>query len=253
MLRRKKTRTTILGVEFFSGTVEQAVATIEQGGLLVVPAAPALKNLTHDRVYREALLGADLAITDSAFMVMIWNFLQGDNLQRLSGLQYQRYLLDQQSVRDPGNTVWVMANKPSAKRNLEYLATVGISVPEECVYTAPMYGEHDAIEDQELVDLIDRLRPHHVVITIGGGSQEKLGFYLKQHLSFLPAIHCTGAAIAFLSGDQVHIPGWADRLYMGWLVRSLSDPMRFIPRYWDARKLFQLIVRYRERLPATAD
>jgi len=251
MRRRNRMHTRILGVDFFSGTLEQALASIEHGGLIVVPAAPALKNLTHDRMYREALLGADLAITDSAFMVMVWNFLQGDDLQRLSGLKYQRQLLQQESFRRPGNTVWVMAGKHSAGRNLDYLASLGITVPEECIYMAPMYGEQ--VEDTDLRDLIDQQRPNHVVITIGGGSQEKLGYYLKQHLSYLPAIHCTGAAIAFLSGDQVHIPGWADKFYMGWLVRSLSDPMQFIPRYWEARKLLQLIVRYRERLPATIE
>jgi N-acetylglucosaminyldiphosphoundecaprenol N-acetyl-beta-D-mannosaminyltransferase len=250
MRQMDKTHTKILGVDFFSGTVEGAIERMERGGLLVVPAAPALKNMTRDFAYREALLGADVAITDSAFMVLIWNFLQGDDLQRLSGLRYQRSLLEQSSVRHPGNTVWVMAGKESADRNLAYLESIGINVPQECIYMAPMYG--DETEDTALLETIERIRPKHVVITIGGGSQEKLGYYLKQELSYLPAIHCTGAAIAFLSGDQVHIPGWADRLYLGWLMRSLSDPLRFIPRYWEARKLLQLILRYRERLPAMA-
>jgi len=69
-------------------------------------------------------------------------------------------------------------------------------------------------------------------------------------LSYLPAIHCIGAAIAFLSGDQVHIPVWADSFYLGWLFRSISEPTRYIPRYWDARKLLPLMARYRDRLPA---
>jgi UDP-N-acetyl-D-mannosaminuronic acid transferase (WecB/TagA/CpsF family) len=88
-----------------------------------------------------------------------------------------------------------------------------------------------------------------VVVTIGGGTQERLGLYLKRHLSYLPAIHCIGAAIAFLSGDQVHIPTWADRRYLGWLFRCVSNPKRFVPRYWDARQLFGLMVRYRDTLP----
>jgi UDP-N-acetyl-D-mannosaminuronic acid transferase (WecB/TagA/CpsF family) len=73
--------------------------------------------------------------------------------------------------------------------------------------------------------------------------------YLKQHLTYMPAIHCIGAAIAFLSGDQVMIPVWGDRFYLGWLLRCRSDPKRFIPRYWGARKLIALIWRYRDRLP----
>ena len=123
----------------------------------------------------------------------------------------------------------------------------GIEVPRECVYLAPMYSSE--IEDPELLAMLERLRPQHVVVTVGGGTQERLGLYLKQRLSYRPAIHCIGAAIAFLSGDQVGIPVWADKLYFGWLFRTMADPKRFGPRYWEARKLLKLMVRYRERLP----
>ena len=96
---------------------------------------------------------------------------------------------------------------------------------------APMYSEQE-IEDPELLERIERIRPQHIVLTLGGGTQERVGLYLKRNLSYLPAIHCIGAAIAFLSGDQVRIPMWADRSYLGWLYRSLSEPRRYMPRYW---------------------
>ena len=99
---------------------------------------------------------------------------------------------------------------------------------------------------------IERLRPQHIVVTLVGGTQERLGLYLKRHLSYLPSIHCVGAAIALLSGDQVYIPVWANQFYLGWFFRSASEPKRYIPRYWDARKLFRLMVRYRDRLPELA-
>jgi UDP-N-acetyl-D-mannosaminuronic acid transferase (WecB/TagA/CpsF family) len=69
----------------------------------------------------------------------------------------------------------------------------------------------------------------------------------------MPAIHCIGAAIAFLSGDQVHIPAWADRFYLGWLFRCLSSPKRYVPRYLDAFGLAPLLWRYRSELPASND
>lgn len=243
----------ILGIDFFDGSAQEAIAAMRGGGLLVVPAAPALKDLDRDVAYREALLGADLAITDSAFMVLVWNALirkraGSGAIRRLSGLEYLRGLLLEVDVRRPGNTVWIMASPVSARRNLEWLAGQGIVVPEECSYMAPMYGG-GAIDDARLLELLERLRPRHVILTIGGGTQERLGLYLKQRLGYRPAIHCIGAAIAFLSGDQVHIPVWADRFYLGWLFRSVSEPRRYVPRYWAARKLLALMVRYRERLP----
>ena len=237
----------ILGVEFFDGTAVEAINRLRGGGLLVVPAAPALKDLDRNVGYREALLNADLAIADSAFMVMIWNRLEGDHLRRLSGLEYLAELLKQDEVRRPGNTVWIMAGPASASRNLKWLTQQGVAVPEECVYMAPLY--EPVIEDIALLESLRRLRPAHVVVTIGGGNQERLGLYIKRNLEYLPAIHCIGAAIAFLSGDQVRIPMWADRFYLGWLFRSISEPKRYLPRYWDARKLLALMRRYRSELP----
>lgn len=237
----------ILGIEFFGGPAKDAIARMRNGGLLVVPAAPALKDLDSDADYRESLLHADLAITDSAYMVMIWNLMQRDHLYRLSGLEYLRELLTESDVRQRGNTVWIMASPKSAKLNLDWLAQQGIDVPPENIYMAPMYGK--LIDDKSLLEMLGSIRPQHIVVTIGGGTQERLGLYLKRNLNFLPAIHCIGAAIAFLSGDQVHIPNWTDRLYLGWLYRCISEPKRYVPRYWGARKLLGLMLKYRDKLP----
>ncbi len=237
----------ILGIRFFGGPASQAIAKIRPGGLLVVPAAPALKDMDSDPAYREALLGADVAITDSALMILVWNAIERDSLYRLSGLEYLRELLLEEDVREPGNTVWIMASPKSAATNLGWLRSIGIAMNPEHVYMAPMYGP--IMEDVALVAMLNRLRPRHVVVTIGGGTQERLGLYLKRHLDYLPAIHCIGAAIAFLSGDQVHIPTWGDRFYLGWLMRCISEPRRYIPRYWRAFALIPMMLKYRAELP----
>lgn len=237
----------ILGIKFFGGSAKEAISRIRGGGLLVVPAAPALKDLDTDADYRESLLNADLAITDSAYMVLIWNMIERDNLYRLSGLEYLRDLLMEEDIRQAGNTVWIMASPTSAKVNLSWLAQEGIDVPAENIYLAPVYGR--SIDDVCLLQMVKRIRPQHVIVTIGGGTQERLGLYLKRNLDFLPAIHCIGAAIAFLSGDQVHIPIWTDRLYLGWLYRCISEPRRYVPRYWGARRLLSLMLKYRSELP----
>jgi len=237
----------ILGIDFFYGSAREAIVRMRRGGLLVVPAAPALKDLATNGAYRDSLLNADLAITDSAYMVLIWNLIAGDRMTRLSGLGYLRELLLEPDIRKAGNTFWIMASPKSAELNLAWMVSQGIEVPEENIYMAPMYGAR--IQDEELLERLNRLRPQHVVVTVGGGTQERLGLYLKRNLEYLPAIHCIGAAIAFLSGDQVHIPVFADRFYLGWLYRCISEPKRYVPRYWDARKLLGLMVRYRSELP----
>ncbi len=238
----------ILGVDFFDGSAKDAIEIMRRGGLLVVPSAPTLKDLDRNPDYRDSILNADLAITDSAFMVLIWNRLQSRPIKRLSGLEYIRELILQPDVRQPGNTLWIMASPISAQRNLAWLEEQGITVPEDYVYLAPMYPS-GPLADPLLLERLNRLRPEHIIITVGGGTQERLGLYLKRNLDYRPAIHCIGAAIAFLSGDQVSIPVWADKFYLGWLIRSFSEPKRYIPRYWEARGLLALMLRYRDRLP----
>src|SRR5947207_1563128 len=86
-------------------------------------------------------------------------------------------------------------------------------------------------------------------LAIGSGAQEKLGYYLRENLSYRPAIHCIGAALGFVTGDQVSIPDWADRLYLGWFWRLVAQPSVFIPRLSRAVELPLLIWKYSEKLP----
>jgi UDP-N-acetyl-D-mannosaminuronic acid transferase (WecB/TagA/CpsF family) len=118
------------------------------------------------------------------------------------------------------------------------------------IYIAPQY--RCPVEDEALLALVRRDRPKHIVIAVGGGTQDKVGLYLLEKLDYRPAIHCIGAAIGFLTGDQVRIPHWADKYYVGWFFRSLAQPRVFIPRFWSVRRLPWLIWKYRDRLPPLA-
>ena len=245
----------ILGVSFFVGSATEAVSRMKRGGLLVVPSAPVLKDMTANISCREALLNADLAIADSGFMVLVWNLLERDSILKVSGLEYLRELLRQPEIRREHNSFWVMASNVSADRNVQWLRTQGIHVGPEDIYVAPFYGNGNGnghgISDEVLLEHVRRTRPQHIVLTLGGGTQEGLGLYLKRNLDYRPSIHCIGAAIGFLSGDQVRIPVWADRLYLGWLFRCISDPGTYVPRYWSGRKLISLLLKYRCNLPAS--
>jgi N-acetylglucosaminyldiphosphoundecaprenol N-acetyl-beta-D-mannosaminyltransferase len=238
----------ILGIRFFTGSASEAVELGAQGRLVVAPAAPALCELGRDTAYRHALQQADLVLTDSGLLVLLWNTLNRDSITRVSGLKYLRTLLLRQELKERSSSFWVMPSIDAMKRNLAWLRDQGCCIePDDC-YVAPHYGRK-AIADDTLVKQIDQRRSRHIVICLGGGTQEKLGLYLKQRCAFQPAIHCIGAAIGFLSGDQVHIPDWADKMMLGWLFRCISQPRRFVPRYLRAVQLPLVLLRYRSRSP----
>jgi N-acetylglucosaminyldiphosphoundecaprenol N-acetyl-beta-D-mannosaminyltransferase len=112
-----------------------------------------------------------------------------------------------------------------------------------------MYPKAGPVEDAALLAILEGAQASQVFICVGGGIQEKLGSYLKRNLSYTPGIHCLGAAIAFLTGEQARIPAWADRMGLGWLLRCVKDPKVFLPRYARALELLYLVVRYDERAP----
>jgi UDP-N-acetyl-D-mannosaminuronic acid transferase (WecB/TagA/CpsF family) len=238
----------ILGIRFFVGTAEAAVQIGLRGGLVVVPAAPALVELQTNEHYREAVFNADLAITDSGLMVLVWRVLTGKNIIRVSGLKYLKLLLELNALK-PGEVLWIMPTAAACQKNLAWLQSQGCPFAEGDCYVAPNYPP-GAIHDPALIDLVHQRRPKHVVVCLGGGTQERLGLMLKRESHGRPGIHCIGAAIGFLTGNQVRIPAWADRFFLGWLFRCLSEPGKFVPRYWRACRLLPLMVRYRENPPA---
>jgi len=239
----------ILGIRFFTGAAREAVQIGLQGGLVVVPAAPALVEMELDKPYRDSLLNADLAITDSGFMILLWQLIKFEKLTRVSGLEYLKELLAQPQFQEPHSILWIMPTPAARDKNLAWLRARKIPVGEDDCYLAPFY-KADNVVDPALLEMIRSKRPTHIVIGLGGGTQEKLGYYIKQNAGYKPGIHCIGAAIGFLSGDQVNIPDWADHLFLGWFFRCMSEPAKFLPRYWKARRLLPILLKYRENVPA---
>lgn len=247
-LAEKSAYQNILGIRFFTGSAEEAVQIGMQGGLVVVPAAPALVELQTNAQYREAVYNADLAITDSGLMVLIWQMLTGKKLTRVSGLKYLKLLFELKALQTRESVLWIMPNAAARDQNLAWLRSQGYGFTADDCYLAPNYSGGSIVDDA-LVAMVTKRKPKHIVVCLGGGTQERLGLMLKQKSDFRPSIHCIGAAIGFLTGNQVHIPTWADKFFLGWFFRCMSEPGKFIPRYWRACRLVPMMVRYRENPP----
>jgi hypothetical protein len=156
----------ILGIRFFVGDAEAAVQLGLAGGLVVVPAAPALVELRTNKPYREALLNADLVITDSGLMVLIWRLLTGQMIPRVSGLKYLRLLLDRKALASREAVLWIMPGTGARDQNLAWLRSQGYDFTEQDCYLAPHYPP-GLIVDQILTGLVKQRKPRHIVVCLG--------------------------------------------------------------------------------------
>ena len=271
----------MLGIDFFVGTAAEVVAHVSKnGGLVVAPAAPSFIALQDDPNYGRAIADADLAIADSGWAVLFWRLLRREKLTRISGLALFKALLETADARISGNLFWVLPSEKAKTKTLEFARVSGYPITAGDCYVAPNYGQRGqpslsgagapplpegegrvrvektpapraATEDPKLVSIVEQRKPNHIIIGIGGGMQDKLGSYLKHQLSYRPAIYCIGAAPGFVTGDQIVIPMWADRFFVGWMFRLLAKPRTLLPRFWSVRRLPGLILHYGRELPTT--
>ncbi len=205
-------------------------------------------DLQSDKYYREALFNSDLAITDSGLMVLVWRILSRKKISRVSGLRYLKLLFELKAFQPSDSILWIMPTAAARDQNLAWLRSQGYDFTEADCYVAPVYPAGE-IKDSVLAELVMKRRPRHIVVCLGGGTQERVGLMLKRQCDFRPGIHCIGAAIGFLTGNQVHIPNWADRFFLGWLFRCLHEPKKFLPRYWKGCRLVPMLIRYRANPP----
>ena len=240
----------ILGIPFFTGTVDEAVAEALRGALVVAPSGPNLANeLRRVPDYREAVTNADVALTDSGVMVAVFRAATGKSVPRHSGLKFLEAILAEPALHEPGAAFWVMPTKQEGDAIATWLRSQGFPTDESNTYVAPFYRDYP-INDEELLRRLKSAKPRVVFLNLAGGKQEVLGAWLRGRLDPRPGIVCTGAAVAFLAGTQAKIPVWADRSGLGWLLRCIYEPKKFIPRYWSALPLVGMVWRWRDKRPA---
>ena len=98
------------------------------------------------------------------------------------------------------------------------------------------------INDKKLMKKINEFKPRYIMINLGGGVQEILGNYINNNIKFKSSIMCTGAAIAFLTGEQAPINKYVDKAYLGWLVRFLWSPSKYYKRTLKSFGLIKLFI-----------
>ncbi len=222
-------------INFFSGDFKEIKKIFEKGGVLVAPAASALIDINKNKDYYKALKNADIAILDSGFFCILLRIFKRYKVIKLSGFLFLRRFLNNFEK----NKKLFLVN-PSIKENninSKYLRNLGIRNFKS--YIAPIYNN---IEDKKLLKKINEFKPHYIMINLGGGVQEILGNYIKNNIKFKSSIMCTGAAIAFLTGEQAPINKYVDRAYLGWLVRFLWSPSKYFKRTLKSFSLIKLFI-----------
>ena len=221
------------GIKFYSGNYSQIKTEFDKGGVLVAPAASALANIDTDKQYYNSLKSSKIAILDSGFFCILLRIFKFKKVKKLSGFLFLKNFLDEYKNKD--KILFIDPSKKSNMINHKFLRSKKIYNFKS--YIAPKYKRN--IRDPILKQIINKFKPKYIVMNIGGGTQEPLAIYLRNEIQFKLRIMCTGAAIAFMTGEQAPINRFIDKIYLGWLLRILWKPQMYLGRILKSFKIIK--------------
>jgi len=207
--------------------------------LFVFPSGYGLASIDKNRKYFLSLKHADFVFFDSGFFVLLLRFIKNIKVNKFSGYKFLDLFFKFLKLNKNKSVYCIDPNINYSKSNKKYLKKIGIKKIYN--YVAPKYNPKN-LKDKKLIKEINKVKPDFIMTNIGGGTQEVLGFYLKKKIKFKSTILCTGGAISFFTGDQAPINNFIDKIYLGWLVRLIFNPLVFYKRYIFALRLFPMVL-----------
>ena len=220
-------------IKFYSGDYDQIKYEFDKGGVLVAPAASALANIDTDKQYYSSLKKSKIAILDSGFFCILLRIFRFQKVKKLSGFLFLKTFLD--NFKNQQKILFIDPSKKSNILNIKFLKSKKIFNFK--TYIAPDYNKK--FFDLKLLNLINNYKPKYIIINIGGGSQEPLAIYINKNIKYNASIMCTGAALAFMTGEQAPINKFIDKVYLGWLTRIIWNPKLYLGRILKSFKIIK--------------
>ncbi len=199
--------------------------------------AHAMNGLADDRVFFDALHGANLLLRDGSGMSALFRNLGRDPGRNMNGTDLIPRLLD----AFEGRPVALWGTREPFLSVAAEAARTRFGV--EVVSVADGFRPDDAYP---ALFAESAPRPDLVVLGMGMPKQERVAGLVRAVAAGHPVcIVCGGAILDFLAGRVPRAPLWMRRLGIEWLYRLRKEPARLFRRYvignpkflWRARRL----------------
>ncbi len=224
-------RSTILNVAIDNVTLDSLLNKLGQGGFVVTPNVDHLVRLQHDRHFYEVYNEADYCVCDSQIIQYAARFLGQPIVEKISGSDlfpafYWHYR------QDPDVTIFLLGAAEGVAAIAQ--ARINEKVGRTMVvgnYSPPMGFEHDPVECQRIVQLIQASGATVLAIGVGSPKQE---FWIQRFRAQLPQVRlflAIGATLNFEAGAVSRSPQWMSKAGLEWLYRLLAEPRRLWKRY----------------------
>lgn len=241
------TKFTIGGIEIdnltFAEALERIVTIAKQhrSQYVVTPNVDHIVRLQEDADFLKIYQGAALSVVDGMPIVWASHWLGNPLKERVTGADLLPRLCEVAAQR--GLSVYFLGAAPGVaqlaadKLQVQYpgLTVAGL-------YSPPFGFETDAVECQNIIELVNRCEPDILFVGLGSPKQER---WIAQYQASLKVgvMLGIGAAIAFAAGVEKRAPLVMQKTGTEWLHRLAHNPRRLGGRYWQDFGFFKIVYR----------
>tara|TARA_B100002019_G_scaffold241455_1_gene217462 strand:+ start:789 stop:1526 length:738 start_codon:yes stop_codon:yes gene_type:complete len=228
------------GIVFKNIVIENFSKITDISGLYLFPSAPGISSIEFAKSYYNSLKKADFVFFDSGFFVILLKIFKNISVKRFSGYKFIKLFLEYLKNNKNISIFLVDPSHEISRANRNYLIKNGHNKSSINNYIAPYYNT-SKLNDEKLIKKLNLIKPKIILINLGGGTQEVLGYYLKKKLKFKTKIFCTGAALSFFTGKQAPINDFIDKFYLGWFIRLVLNPKLYFYKQLTSLKLVSMV------------
>lgn len=242
-------RMKFLNTEVDNLTMNEAVQKIEQLILSKKPSYVVTPNVDHivkletDKEFQQVYKEADLILTDGMPLIWISKLKKNPIKEKVSGSDLFPEVCKLAAHR--GYKVFLLgAAEGVAAKAAENLKEKYKGLNVVGTYS-PSYGfEKKEDEIQEIIKMINEVKPDILAVGLGAPKQEKFLYNYRKQLN-VPVALAIGASIDFEAGNIDRAPKWMQHIGLEWFYRLCKEPKRMFKRYLvDDMKIFRLVFKY---------
>ncbi|MFR1822657.1 MAG: WecB/TagA/CpsF family glycosyltransferase [Clostridium saudiense] len=210
---------------------------------VVTPNVDHIVKLEIDSEFQDVYKEADLILTDGMPLIWISKLKNNPIKEKVSGSDLFPEVCNLASQK--GYKIFLLgaaegvAAKAAENLKLKYkeLNVVGTY--------SPSYGfENNEDEINQIVDMINQVKPDILAVGLGAPKQEKFLYTFRKKLN-VPVSLAIGASIDFEAGNINRAPKWMQNIGLEWFYRLCREPKRMFKRYIvDDIKIFKIIFKY---------
>jgi len=227
-------RANVLGVGISAIDLEEAAGLFQRAlddgtrGYVCVTGVHGVMEARKDPALRRILNSSLLSTPDGMPMVWIGRLQGFSGMRRVFGPDLMRRVCEISAPE--GITHFLYGGKPGAAEQLKAVLTEQFPGLQIVGTYTPPFRSLNASEEQELAEIVTRLKPDVFWVSLSTPKQEQ---FMARYSNILETqlMVGVGAAFDYLIGSIRDAPGWVKAAGLQWLHRLMQEPRRLSNRY----------------------